>query len=68
MDTKQVNEALEKLFKTERIVFWNDPEREFVDYLSLVPCFDRGGCESDSANFGGLLAECKAVCGTKDED
>lgn len=34
MDIKQVNEALEKLFKTERIVFWNDPEREFVDNLS----------------------------------
>lgn len=33
MDSKQVNEALEKLFRTERIVFWNDPDREFVDYL-----------------------------------
>ena len=34
MDTKQVNDALEKLFHEERIVFWNDPEREFVEYLT----------------------------------
>jgi uncharacterized protein (TIGR02687 family) len=34
MDTKQVNDALDKLFREERIVFWNDPDREFVDYLS----------------------------------
>ena len=34
MDTKQVNDALEKLFQGERIVFWNDPDREFVGYLT----------------------------------
>ncbi len=34
MDTKQVSDALEKLFQEERIVFWNDPEKEFVEYLS----------------------------------
>ena len=34
MDTKQVNDALEKLFREERIVFWNDPDKEFVDYLT----------------------------------
>ena len=34
MDTKQVNDALEKLFQEERIVFWNDPDREFVGYLT----------------------------------
>jgi hypothetical protein len=34
MDTKQVNDALDKLFREERIVFWNDPDREFVDYLT----------------------------------
>lgn len=34
MDTKQVNDALEKLFREERIVFWNDPDREFVGYLT----------------------------------
>jgi len=34
MDTNQVNDALDKLFREERIVFWNDPDREFVDYLS----------------------------------
>jgi len=36
MDTKQVNDALEKLFREEdeRIVFWNDPDKEFADYVS----------------------------------
>ncbi len=34
MDTKQVNDALDKLFREERIVFWNDPDREFVGYLT----------------------------------
>ena len=34
MDTKQVNDALERLFQEERIVFWNDPDKEFVGYLS----------------------------------
>ena len=34
MDTKQVNDALDKLFQGERIVFWNDPDREFVGYLT----------------------------------
>ena len=33
MNIKQVTDALEKLFREERIVFWNDPEKEFVDYL-----------------------------------
>jgi len=34
MDTKQVNDALDKLFREERIVFWNDPDREFIGYLT----------------------------------
>lgn len=34
MDTKQVNDALDKLFQQQRIIFWNDPDHEFVDYLS----------------------------------
>lgn len=36
MDTKQVNNALEKLFleEAERIIFWNDPDKEFTDYVS----------------------------------
>ncbi len=34
MDTKQVNDALDKLFREERIVFWNDPDKEFVGYLT----------------------------------
>jgi hypothetical protein len=36
METRQVNNALEKLFREEgaRIVFWNDPDKEFTDYVS----------------------------------
>ncbi len=34
MDTKQVNDALDKLFQQQRIIFWNDPDREFLGYLS----------------------------------
>jgi uncharacterized protein (TIGR02687 family) len=38
MDTKQLNEALERLFieEKERIVFWNDPEREFTHTLPFI--------------------------------
>lgn len=67
MDTKQVNEALEKLFKTERMVFWNDPEREFVNYFSGALFSPVEGVKVNDANFGGLLAECEVICGTKDE-
>ena len=39
MDTKQLNEALAKLFVDEgaRIVFWNDPEHEFIDFMNRLP-------------------------------
>lgn len=42
MDTKQIEQALNRLFQEdkERIVFWNDPEREFQNY---VPFLDLGG-------------------------
>ncbi|MDA1348822.1 MAG: BREX-1 system phosphatase PglZ type A, partial [Chloroflexi bacterium] len=33
MDTRQVNDALDKLFQEERIVFWNDPDKEFLAYM-----------------------------------
>lgn len=38
MDTKQLNDALERLFseEKERIVFWNDPEREFTNTLPFI--------------------------------
>jgi uncharacterized protein (TIGR02687 family) len=38
MDTKQLNEALAKLFvdEGERIVFWHDPEKEFLDFMSQL--------------------------------
>ena len=38
MDTKQLNDALDQLFQEEgiRIVFWHDPEREFVNTLPFI--------------------------------
>ncbi len=35
MDTKQLTTALDRVFHEEerRIVFWNDPEREFLDFI-----------------------------------
>ncbi|MEW6207017.1 MAG: BREX-1 system phosphatase PglZ type A [Acidobacteriota bacterium] len=35
MDTRQINDALSRIFSEEgkRIVFWNDPDREFVSVL-----------------------------------
>ncbi|WP_164102238.1 BREX-1 system phosphatase PglZ type A [Candidatus Laterigemmans baculatus] len=35
MDTKQLTDALERLFdeEGERIVFWNDPEKEFLNFF-----------------------------------
>ena len=39
MDTKQLNDALAKLFVDagERIVFWHDPTHEFVDFMNRLP-------------------------------
>jgi uncharacterized protein (TIGR02687 family) len=34
MDTKQVTEALKKLFDEERIVFWNDPDKDFFEMIT----------------------------------
>jgi uncharacterized protein (TIGR02687 family) len=38
METRQLNEALNKIFNEEghRIVFWNDPEREFQSLLQTL--------------------------------
>jgi uncharacterized protein (TIGR02687 family) len=38
MDTRQINDALNRIFNDEghRIVFWNDPEQEFESILSSV--------------------------------
>ena len=38
MDTKQINDALDRVFHQEeaRIVFWNDPEREFLNDLPFL--------------------------------
>lgn len=42
MDNKQIEQALNRLFQEdkERIVFWNDPEREFQNE---IPFLDLGG-------------------------
>ena len=36
MDTKQLTDALEKLFTNEgeRVVFWNDPDKEFLGFMN----------------------------------
>lgn len=39
MDTNQIESALRKKFDQHRIVFWNDPEREFFDLVSAPPLF-----------------------------
>lgn len=38
MDTKQINDALDRIFQEDgaRIVFWNDPEREFLNALPFL--------------------------------
>src|SRR3954453_5878042 len=38
METKQINDALDRIFHEEdaRIVFWNDPEREFQTVLPFL--------------------------------
>jgi len=38
MDTRQINDALNRTFKEEehRLVFWNDPEREFEEVLPAL--------------------------------
>src|SRR5262249_10287289 len=39
MDTKQLDDALARLFVDEgaRIVFWHDPEQEFLDFMHRLP-------------------------------
>ncbi|MBM3223322.1 MAG: hypothetical protein FJZ47_05910 [Candidatus Tectomicrobia bacterium] len=39
MDTKQLDDALAKLFvdEGERIVFWHDPAQEFRDFMNRLP-------------------------------
>jgi uncharacterized protein (TIGR02687 family) len=38
VDTKQINDALDRVFHEEeaRIVFWNDPEQEFLNLLPFL--------------------------------
>lgn len=38
-DERQINDALGRIFKEEgvRIVFWNDPNKEFLDYMDRLP-------------------------------
>ena len=39
MDTKQLDDALARLFRDEgaRIVFWHDPAQEFLDFITRLP-------------------------------
>src|SRR5712692_3299199 len=38
-DLNQINDALDRIFNEEgkRIVFWNDPEQEFLDFMNRLP-------------------------------
>ena len=38
MDTNKIIDALDRLFQEEgaRIVFWNDPEKEFQNFLPFI--------------------------------
>jgi uncharacterized protein (TIGR02687 family) len=44
MDTKQLDDALARLFVDEgaRIVFWHDPEQEFLDFMNRLPLLTFG--------------------------
>ncbi len=41
METKQIHNALTRLFDDEgqRIVFWHDPDQEFLDFVEATPSF-----------------------------
>lgn len=43
-DLNQINDALDRIFNEEgkRIVFWNDPEREFLDFMNRLPFLSLG--------------------------
>ena len=70
MDTKQVNDALEKLFlnENERIIFWSDPDREIVDDMNEHIFSHIDGVKVSYGKCGTLLAEVKAVTGKMAED
>lgn len=68
MDTNQVTHALDKLFQQERIVFWNDPEKEFVGYVTEQLFSPLEGVKILLGKPSTLLAEVKAVTGEKAED
>ena len=38
MDTQQINNALDRIFNEEgqRVVFWNDPDKEFQNILPFL--------------------------------
>jgi uncharacterized protein (TIGR02687 family) len=39
VDTSQIESALRKKFEEHRVVFWNDPDREFFDLIAAPPLF-----------------------------
>ncbi len=44
MDSKQINDALDRVFnqEAERIVFWNDPDAEFREFVDRLPILTFG--------------------------
>src|SRR5690349_6516203 len=39
MDTHQIETALRKKFEKHRVIFWNDPDAEFLDLMTTPPLF-----------------------------
>jgi uncharacterized protein (TIGR02687 family) len=62
MDTKQINEALNRIFNEEghRIVFWNDPQQEFEAVLSTLALEDVNVLRLDK--IGSLEVKIRIEC------
>jgi len=57
MDTNQIHDALDRVFNEEqaRVVFWNDPEKEFVNTLPFIMLKDVNILRLDE--IGGMEAK-----------
>ena len=68
MDTKQLNDTLDKLFseKSHHIVFWNDPEQEFLSFINELPLFFIEGVQvirlDQTAALAAKLQKSRRLC------
>ncbi len=53
MDVQQITDALDRVFKDEntRLVFWEDPEGEFVEHLSSIALEGRPPMRDASSRY-----------------